>query len=271
LEIRRDIKDLCQKQNDQERDQILDWLSSTKPSTRQSEIFNSHHTGTGTWFLETKEFREWIRSEKQILFCLGVPGAGKTILTSIIINHLEKVFDSQDGIGITYFFCDYRERATLLTLLCALLRQLCQRQTSIPDGVKSLYVRHATKMTRPSNNEIFRELRSIIAKSKRVFFIIDALDECPVSDGISSVRQSFLRQLVSLNDELGANILATSRPDKEIAAYLRTYVSVEIQPRREDIESYLDLRMTELPDFVHKRPTLKQRIKNGIIEAAGEM
>ncbi|KAI2709040.1 hypothetical protein CBS147332_6099 [Penicillium roqueforti] len=271
LEIRKDIKTLCLKQDYQERDQILDWLSSINPSTRQSEVFNSHHKGTGTWFLETNEFKEWISSEQQILFCLGIPGAGKTTLTSIIINHLEETFDNQDGIGLTYLFCDYRERPTLLMLLCALLRQFCQRQASIPDRVKSMYTSHVTKKTRPSEDEIFRELKSIIATSTRFFFIIDALDECPVSDGIASVRQTFLRQLVILSDQTGVNILATSRPNNEIAGYLQTYVSVEIQPSREDIRSYLDSRIVELPEFVQKRPSLKQCIKDGITEAARGM
>ena len=269
--MRRDIKNLCQKHVDQERDQILDWLSPTSPSTRQSEVFNARHEGPGAWFLETKEFKEWIKSKQQILLCLGVPGAGKTILTSIIINHLEELFDSQHGIEIAYFFCEYSERPKILTLLCALLRQLCQRHISLPDGVKSLYVSHITKKSRPSNNEILRELKSIIATSQRSFFIIDALDECPVSDGISSVRQTFLRQLISLCDGTGSNILATSRPNNEIAGYLGSCISIEIRPSHEDIESYLDFRIVELPEFVQERPNLKQCIKDGITGAAGEM
>lgn len=132
----------------------------------------------------------------------------------------------------------------------------------IPDGVKSMYTSHVKKKTRPSESSITCELKSIIATSTRVFFIIDAFDERSVSDGLVSVRQPFLHQLVSLSVQTGISILAISRPNTEIAAYLQTYVSVEIKPRREDIQSYLDSRIVELPDFVQQRPNLKQCIKS---------
>lgn len=134
-----------------------------------------------------------------------------------------------------------------------------------------MYTSHVKKKTRPSESSITCELKSIIATSTRVFFIIDALDERSVSDGLVSVRQPFLHQLVSLSVQTGISILAISRPNTEIAAYLQTYVSVEIKPRREDIQSFLDSRIVELPDFVQQRPNLKQCIKDGITEAARGM
>ena len=134
-----------------------------------------------------------------------------------------------------------------------------------------MYTSHVKKKTRPSESSITCELKSIIATSTRVFFIIDVLDKRSIFDGLVSVRQPFFHQLVSLSVQTGISILAISRPNTEIAAYLQTYVSVEIKPRREDIQSYLDSRIVELPDFVQQRPNLKHCIKDGITEAARGM
>lgn len=203
-----------------------------------------------------------MNGEQQILFCPGIPGAGKTTLASFIIHHLEQTFASRDDIGITYFYCDYRGQHTLLTLLSGLLRQFCQRQASIPDGIKSLYESHAKEKTRPSEHGILHELQSVMDMSTRVFLVVDALDECPDFYGVVD----WLAHL-----QARVNILATSRPSIELAGAFRTGLSVEIRASRRDILSYLDSRMAHAKPFVKQSPSLKQYIKDGIMEAAGGM
>ncbi|OBT43608.1 hypothetical protein VE00_07037 [Pseudogymnoascus sp. WSF 3629] len=264
------IEKLNQRQEDHEREKILSWLSPVSPSARQSEVFNSHQDGTGMWLLKTERFQQWVGGEEQILFCPGIPGAGKTVLSSIIINHLEQVFPNQDEIGIAYLFCNYRQQHTLVELYSALLRQAVQRKPSIPESIRSFYQNYSLKGSRPSEDEVFGELRSVLSSCTRAFVIIDALDECPISDGGHSVRHPFIRQLVRLQDE-GFKILATSRPDQEIAAYFEGVTSLEIQASTEDIQHYVDMRLGDLPLFVRKRPNLQHVIKDTITELAKEM
>jgi hypothetical protein len=102
--------------------------------------------------------------------------------------------------------------------------------------------------------------------------MIDALDECPISDGNGSiVRHSFLRGLVRLQNEEGFNLLAISRQDQEIATHFEGAASVEIQASSEDVQYYVDVRLGDLPSFVRKREKLKQSIKDSITEAAKDM
>ncbi|KAJ5151324.1 uncharacterized protein N7482_010576 [Penicillium canariense] len=265
------IQSLNDRQDDHERDKILGWLSPVSPSLRQSEVFNSHQKGTGIWLLETEDFQQWIRGEKQVLFCPGIPGSGKTVLSSIIIDHLEQRFPNPDGVVIAYLFCDYRQQHTLFELYSALLRQAVQRKTSIPESVKSFYQKYSTQSTRPSEDEIIGQLRSVLASCARAFVVIDALDECPIADGNHTIRNSFLRQLVRLQKEEGFHLLATSRPDQEIAAHFEGSASVEIRASSEDIQYYVDVRLNDLPSFVRKREKLKQAIKDSITKAAKEM
>jgi Cdc6-like AAA superfamily ATPase len=241
------------------------------PSLRQSEVFNSHQKGTGTWLLKTEGFQRWIGSQGQILFCPGIPGSGKTVLSSIIIDHIEQTFPNQDEVVITYLFCDYRQQHTLVDLYLALLRQAVQQKSSIPERIRSFYKKHSAKSANPSKDVILDELRHVLASCTRAFVVIDALDECPISDGNHAVRHSFLRELVRLQNEEGFNLLATSRQDQEIAAHFEGSASVEIQASSEDIQYYVDVRLDDLPSFVRKREKLKQAIKDSITEAAKEM
>lgn len=241
------------------------------PSLRQSEVFNSHQKGTGTWLLKTEDFQRWISSQKQVLFCPGIPGSGKTVLSSIIIDHLEQTFPNQDDVVIAYLFCDYRRQHALAELYSALLRQAVQRKRSIPESVKSFYEKHSTKGTTPSKDAILDQLRSVLASCERAFVVIDALDECAISDGNHTIRRSFIRELVQLQKEEGFNLLATSRQDQEIAAHFEGSASVEIQASSEDIQYYVDIRMNDLPSFVRKRERLKESIKDGITKAARDM
>ena len=63
---------------------IMRWLSPLEPGNRHDGVRTKRFEGVGNWFLETSEFREWREGEggtdKEVLFCPGNPGAGKTYL-----------------------------------------------------------------------------------------------------------------------------------------------------------------------------------------------
>jgi len=63
---------------------ILRWLSPLEPNNRHRNVRTDRFDGVGEWLLETREFREWRGSEdgagKEVLFCSGNPGVGKTYL-----------------------------------------------------------------------------------------------------------------------------------------------------------------------------------------------
>jgi hypothetical protein len=67
---------------------IFDWLTPIDYSPQQNDFINRRQAGTGQWLLDSAEFLGWTETSKQTLFCPGLPGAGKTILTSIVIEEL---------------------------------------------------------------------------------------------------------------------------------------------------------------------------------------
>jgi len=136
----------------------------------------------------------------------------------------------------------------------------------IPDPVTDLYTRHMNKLTRPSLEEISKVLHSVTALFSRVFIIVDALDECQVTDG-----RRFLNGVFHLQAECGANLFATSRFTPEITEMFKGSVTLEIRASDEDVRSYLDGHMFQLPSFVRRNPELREEIMTSIVPAVDGM
>ena len=163
---------------------ILNWLEPIDYAPQQSDYISRQQPGTGRWLLDSADFRTWLGTCKQTLFCPGIPGAGKTILTSIIVDDLITRFQNDSTINIAYIYCNFRRKdeQKINDLLTSLLKQLAHGQSSLLDSLKDLYNRHKVKRTRPSLDETLRSLHSVAAMYSRVFIVVDALDECQVSD-----------------------------------------------------------------------------------------
>ncbi|KAI9774450.1 MAG: hypothetical protein M1839_001733 [Geoglossum umbratile] len=249
---------------------ILNWLTSIDYGPQQSDYIRRRQAETGQWFLDSEKFQTWLKASKQTLFCPGIPGAGKTIITAIVINDLHIRFFDKQTIGVAYIYCNFRQRDEQKAhdLLASLLKQLSQERPTLPDTVKDLYDRHKAKRTRPLFDELSKALHTVVAMHSRVFIIVDALDECQLSDG-SLTR--FLTELLSLQDKCGANLFATSRPIPEIMGKFERSMSLEIRANKVDVERYLDGHMFKLPRFVARSCELQEKIKSEIAKAVDGM
>lgn len=231
-------------QEDYQRQVILDWITPIDYTPQQHDFITRRQEGTGQWLLDSAEFQAWLETDKQTLFCPGIPGAGKTILTAVTINDLTTRFQNDPSIGIAYLYCNFRrkEEQKAQDLLASLLKQLSQGRSSLPDSVQSLYDKHEGKRTRPSLDEISRTLQSVASIYSRVVIIVDALDECQVSDGC---RMTFLTEIFSLQTKTGANLFTTSRSIPEITERFRGNITFEIRAHDEDVRQYLDGRISQ--------------------------
>jgi hypothetical protein len=76
------------KLNRKEDTKILDWLTPIDYGPQHSDYLSRRQPETGNWLLESEKFLGWLAGRKQTLICPGIPGAGKTILTSIVVDFL---------------------------------------------------------------------------------------------------------------------------------------------------------------------------------------
>ena len=254
----------------EEHQAIVDWLTSIEYASQQSDFISRRQEGTGQWLLDSAEFHGWLNQKQQTLFCPGIPGAGKTMIASIVVDTLCTRFENNGSIGIAYLYCNFRQQQDQkpAEMLASLLGQLVQGQPSVPKGVKSLYERYKVKRTRPSLNELSEVLLSTAAGYSRTFIVIDALDECGISDG--GCKQ-FLAEVFKIQAKTGASLFATSRFIPDIMEEFKGSPSLEIRAHDGDVRKYLDGHMSQLRSFVSRKPDLQEEIKTEIVKAVDGM
>ncbi|KAH6906094.1 hypothetical protein BKA70DRAFT_452588 [Coprinopsis sp. MPI-PUGE-AT-0042] len=72
--------------------------------------------GTGMWLVKGDKFRVWLEpnGDIKIFWGSGIPGAGKTLLASIVIGHLEALCEETDGkVCVCYIYFRYSDHAEL--------------------------------------------------------------------------------------------------------------------------------------------------------------
>lgn len=250
----------------EENQAIVDWLSPIDYAPQQNDFISRRETGTGQWLLDSHEFNLWLSKSNLTLFCPGIPGAGKTIITSAVIDHLQNKYLNDTTTGIAYLYCNFKRQNEQkpTDLFLNLLKQLILGQPFMPEAVKDIYHRHKDKRTRPLFEEVSKVLQSVISEFGRSFIIIDALDEYRSEDG---GRNSFISEVLAVQNKTNANIFATSRFNSDIEKDLKGSVSLEIRARPDDVLKYLEGHILQLPSFVSRNMLLQDEIMTTIVQA----
>ncbi|KAL5089613.1 hypothetical protein Trisim1_005306 [Trichoderma cf. simile WF8] len=251
---------------------IADWLTTANYGQQHDKHSETHKKGTGLWILETDEFQNWLNNSKQRLLCQGVPGAGKTIITSVVVDHLAKIVKKDSAIGMAYIYCGFKQpksQQTTRSLLSSVLKQLAGDRQTFPATTRILYEQHKAKQTHASQDELIADLKAVIELYSSVFIIIDALDECDLN-----AMHGFISELFMLQKHCNANIFATSRFIPEITEWFTQVGSsfLEIRAHASDIATYLDIEIKESStSLIKSNITLQEDIKREICEAADGM
>ncbi|KAJ7200212.1 hypothetical protein GGX14DRAFT_342912, partial [Mycena pura] len=245
-----------------ERTEILQWMSPVNFFERQADVFSTWQPGTGSWLLSSPGFREWETATGKTLWCHGMPGAGKTVLASLVVNHFESRAQ-KENIGVACMYLNHKEIAshTPSNLLGALWRQLVWGKP-ILESARAVFRNHKERETKVTLDEVQAVLISALAPYAKVYVVVDALDEYAEAQ-----RGNLLRNLGTLGDSV--NIMIASRPhiepDYTIFPGLQ---SLEIRATQEDIRHYIKAQIAtseKLSKHVRARPELRDQIESEIL------
>ncbi|KAM3068553.1 hypothetical protein ACMFMG_011084 [Clarireedia jacksonii] len=183
-DVREDVSNLVCAQSNRDHDMVLNWLTPTEYGPQHHDYITRCEPGTGQWLLASTEFHHWLETSNQTLFCPGIPGAGKTFQTSLLIKDLVERFQDDPMVGIAYIYCNFQRQQDQKPekLLECLIKQLAQHQKTFPESLQASYVLHQNRNTRPLLEELSVALQSVGRSYSRVFIVIDALDECDDTD-----------------------------------------------------------------------------------------
>ncbi|KAH3629536.1 hypothetical protein KXW27_002712 [Aspergillus fumigatus] len=243
LEIKHAVKKIDMLQEDHERLQILDWLTTVDYSVRQADL---------------------IALQQE-----GIPGAGKTVCTALAVDDLTRRFKTQKDVGVAYVYCEFNRwhEQKAGDLLINILKQLCLMKPSLPDGVMKLHKQCNGRKNLLRSEDISETLQLVAAMFSKVFVVIDALDECQTFDGSQA---KFLAEIFKLQSNSATNIFATSRPT-HIPEPFRDKTALEIHASEADVNRYLEKNMFRLPGFVNRSPGLQEEIRTSITKRVDGM
>lgn len=166
-DIARGVGTLLLDQEEQKRKSSLSRLTSIDFDITHRDINSRRVKGTGSWLLESPEYALWL-DQSGTLWCRGIPGAGKTILSSLVIQTLRE--SKQPGMGVAGLYCSYRNPETTLNMLGSLVKQLAEPLANLPAAIHNLTV--------PRLEDFRSILSDLFSSYSKVKIVIDALDEC---------------------------------------------------------------------------------------------
>lgn len=147
----------------------------------------------------------WLSTGETMLWCPGIPGAGKTFLASIVVEHLKQT-QKEKNVAILVIYCGYNDAKSqsIDNLIAALIKQIFQVRPDVSKELRALYEAHSRTGIFPSLEALTGILRAQISEFDNCYIIVDALDE--ISD--ESKRLRLLETLAHGK----VDILVTSRP-----------------------------------------------------------
>ncbi|KAJ5942073.1 ankyrin repeat-containing domain protein [Penicillium verrucosum] len=259
------MKDVLQDLDDAD---LLQRISDLDPAADHKRARSKHVPTTGQWLLQDDSYISWAHGNERLLWLYGIPGSGKTMLSSTVINDIQKTYQHDQGTRIAFFYFDVTDsrKRTAEGCIRSILRQISAPRP--PEAVKALYVRARRISTQPTVASILCVLKEILKSLKRCFMVIDGLDEC---DDIGT----FLETLVSINAVATVNLLVTSPlwPSIQRAMSTRGAIRIEIEMSRieKDVHTYTHQRLYGKEEFSGRWPKeLKKRIHQSLVlKAAG--
>ena len=259
---------------DTHRQKVLDSFGPCNPDKSHRMSLKLRHPGTGVWLTESDEFKRWLDTPNSKLWLRGIPGAGKTVLASSVIQ--EALVASNFSVAVAFFYCDYKDAATQgpLNILGSLARQLARQNEDAFEKLQRLYEKHFpdNKMTTEYGPEGLCELIvDMTSGFDSTLLIVDALDEC--GDNTSFV----IELLASLNTDgkmSDVKTLFLSRDEQGIRDWINDYCQISIAATSSDLKLYVGAEIenrTRRNLLRLKDPSLKEHIMERLVSGAEGM
>ncbi|KAI0104204.1 hypothetical protein GGR51DRAFT_572851 [Nemania sp. FL0031] len=254
-EVLNDVKSTNEKLSEFERKNIL--YECLRVDGEISKIHKERkaqqEAQTCEWVSRNEHFINWLqphdasRNPSRFICIHGIPGAGKTVLASSLVETAAANCNSH---GYAYYYCLYsRKQDETVPFLKWVLRQLCKQQhNTVPTKLKDAESRGEDL----SVKELLDCLYQIsLTYENGVYIIVDAVDE-------SKPRENLLEVLTQIGTEdrfWKVSLLFTSREEEEIMMPIRDLgqscvcISMSNRNVREDIKHYVHAQLTKIDFF----------------------
>ncbi|KAF7678877.1 hypothetical protein GT037_002625 [Alternaria burnsii] len=252
------------------------WLSAPDPSTNYHKAQKQRQADTGLWLLNSAQFENWKTAAASRLWLHGIPGCGKTILSSTIIEHMLLHCENDIQKVTVYFYFDFNDsqKQNPEPMLRSLLRQLLQCLAVTHKDVDALFLSCKNGEKQPSLHELLDVMPKVMRQFTHVYIVLDALDECTQRSELMSMLESVIGWKLDM-----VHLLLTSRKERDIEMSLEGHieednvVSLQRDIVNEDISRYVRNRLHEDKALAkwNKDADIRQEIETALMSRAGGM
>ncbi|KAJ7855163.1 ankyrin repeat-containing domain protein [Mycena olivaceomarginata] len=235
---------------------------------RQDDTQELQHEGTGSWFLDSDQFKGW-KEKPGSLWIRGDSGTGKSVLSSIVIRQLFS--QRQHGTAITYFYFDFRDEKSqrVKIMLQSIILQLSAQSPNSYSALEREF-ESSQGQTLPTYNKLLGIFEELLSDFGHTYFILDALDEC-------NEHQVLVQLIIRLRDwtTQSLHLLFTSQPREIFAEPFEGALLVVLTPdiTHNDIQRFINSELhslSHLTRHMHAEEIVTKVVKksNGMFRLA---
>ncbi|KAF8465390.1 hypothetical protein BDZ91DRAFT_237092 [Kalaharituber pfeilii] len=246
------------------RQRLLKRISDYNHTTTFLDFVNVSHPRTGEWLFELHEYKEWAQScNSSVLWCHGIPGSGKSVLSTSVVKHLLDTCVQQTNSGfekefIGYFFCNFSDCRSLK--FEEIVRSLIKQILSVFHGSTEFEEYLAGFFDQYNNIPPTHQWQDLFIRTCRlpthIYLILDGIDEC--HEDVQAQILELLKKLKRIPRCI--KVYLSCRKEVYLTRNLTNAISISLDDVkcRAEIEGYID-------------DSLKQRLEDGRLQIQDPM
>ncbi|KAM3531642.1 hypothetical protein NHJ13051_000707 [Beauveria bassiana] len=256
-------------------DKITNWISAPDPSTDLNKARQLHQPGTGQWLLLSEQYQLWKTARNSFLWLYGIPGCGKTVLSSTAITDLCDDEETSPNLVYFYFnFADVEKRSTKKAVR-SLIDQLYRKCTPAQELLNSFYAPYQKAGGQPSEDALQEILQAMMQECGEVWLVLDGLDECETrSQNAVGGTMPWIQKLRGSLTNI--HLLVTRRPVHDIQSCIETWacaeemISLQSDLVAHDIKAYIETQVQQIKRWQAK-PDVQRLIARTLRNGANGM
>ncbi|KAL3456285.1 hypothetical protein BJX64DRAFT_281462 [Aspergillus heterothallicus] len=262
--------------NESRLNDILDKINAPNCYLDQETVLGHRdNQESGKWVLIDKKFKEWrdaLPGSNPLLYIHGIPGAGKTTLTSTIVDILCATLKSP----VLFFYCNHRlgGRDSFVAILQGLLAQLFSTDRALAMEFSEKYCSYDRR--RFETTSVLREAVDVAFNSQHISYVVlDGLDECDISEAEKTIHWfTTYQQHTPVGTDGHIRLLCVGQRTDLLQRMLSKAqdISLDTQQRHhEDIERYIQEKMQSISYIFDLDASTQGRIITKVSSVANGM